>query len=106
VGHLRTQGFTVRVENLTNLRPIKAKYGIPADLEACHTALVDGYVVEGHVPADLVVRLLRERPRVVGLAVPGMPPGSPGMEVPGSPAQPYQIFSFDPTGKRTVFASR
>jgi hypothetical protein len=106
VGHLRTQGFTVRVENLTNLRPIKAKYGIPADLEACHTALVDGYVLEGHVPADLVVRLLRERPRVVGLAVPGMPPGSPGMEVPGSPAQPYQIFSFDPTGKRTVFASR
>jgi hypothetical protein len=106
VGHLRTQGFTVRVENLTNLRPIKAKYGIPADLEACHTALVDGYVVEGHVPADLIVRLLRERPRVVGLAVPGMPPGSPGMDVPGSPAQPYQIFSFDPTGKRTVFASR
>jgi hypothetical protein len=106
VGHLRTQGFTVRVENLTNLRPIKAKYGMPADLEACHTALVDGYVVEGHVPADLIVRLLRERPRVVGLAVPGMPPGSPGMDVPGSPTQPYQIFSFDPTGKRTVFASR
>ena len=106
MGHLRTQGFTVRVENLTNLRPIKAKYGIPADLEACHTALVDRYVVEGHVPADLIVRLLRERPRVVGLAVPGMPPGSPGMEVPGNPAQPYQIFSFDPTGKRTVFASR
>jgi hypothetical protein len=96
----------VRVENLTNLRPIKAKHGIPADLEACHTALVDRYVVEGHVPADVIVRLLRERPRVVGLAVPGMPPGSPGMEVPGSPAQPYQIFSFDPTGKRTVFASR
>lgn len=106
MGHLRTQGFTVRVENLTNLRPIKAKYGIPADLEACHTALVDGYVVEGHVPADVIVRLLRERPRVLGLAVPGMPPGSPGMDVPGSPAQPYRIFSFDPTGKRTVFASR
>jgi len=106
VGHLRTQGFTVRVENRMNLRPIKAKYGIPADLEACHTALVDGYVVEGHVPADLIVRLLRERPKVVGLAVPGMPPGSPGMEVPGSSAPPYQIFSFDPTGKRTVFASR
>ena len=61
MGHLRTQGFTVRVENLTNLRPIKAKYGIPADLEACHTALVDRYVVEGHVPADLIVRLLRDR---------------------------------------------
>ncbi len=106
MGHLRTQGFTVKVENLTNLRPIKAKYGVPAELEACHTALVDGYVVEGHVPADLIVRLLRERPKIVGLAVPGMPPGSPGMEAPGSPSPPYQIFSFDPTGKRTVFASR
>jgi hypothetical protein len=106
VGHLRAQGFTVKVENLTNLRPIKAKYGIPADLEACHTALVDGYLVEGHVPADQIVRLLRERPKIIGIAVPGMPSGSPGMEVPGSPSQPYQIFSFDPTGKRTVFASR
>jgi hypothetical protein len=106
VGHLRAQGFTVKVENLTNLRPIKSKYGIPADLEACHTALVDGYVVEGHVPVDLVVRLLRERPKVVGLAVPGMPPGSQGMEVPGSPAQPYQIFMFDKTGARGVFATR
>jgi hypothetical protein len=106
VGHLRAQGFTVKVENLTNLRPIKAKYGIPADLEACHTALVDGYLVEGHVPADQIVRLLRERPKIIGIAVPGMPSGSPGMEVPGSPSQPYQIFSFDPTGKRNVFASR
>ena len=106
MGHLRAQGFPVRVENLTNLRPIKAKYSIPADLEACHTALVDGYVVEGHVPADLIVRLLRERPKVVGLAVPGMPAGSPGMEAPGSPAQPYQVFAFDRTGKRGIFATR
>lgn len=106
MGHLRAQGFTVKTEHLTDLRPIKAKHGVPADLEACHTALVDGYVVEGHVPVDVILRLLRERPKVVGLAVPGMPAGSPGMEVPGSPAQPYQIFSFDRTGKRTVFASR
>ena len=96
----------MKVENLTNLRPVKAKYGIPADLEACHTALVDGYVVEGHVPADLIVRLLRERPPVVGLAVPGMPAGSPGMEVPGSSAQPYQVFSIDKNGQRGVFATR
>jgi hypothetical protein len=96
----------VKVENLTNLRPVKAKYGIPADLEACHTALVDGYVAEGHVPADLIVRLLRERPPVAGLAVPGMPAGSPGMEVPGSPAQPYQVFTFDRTSKRGIFATR
>lgn len=96
----------MKVENLRNMRPIKAKYGIPADLEACHTALVDGYVVEGHVPADLIVRLLRERPTAVGLAVPGMPAGSPGMEVPGSVAQPYQVFTFDKNGKRGVFATR
>ena len=79
---------------------------MPADLQGCHTALIGGYVVEGHVPADLILRLLRERPKVVGLAVPGMPGGSPGMEVPGSPAQPYQVFTFDQTGKRGIFATR
>lgn len=69
----------------SNLRPIKTKYGIPPDLEACRTALVDGYVVEGHVPADVILRLLRERPKAIGVAVPGMPTGSPGMEVPWTP---------------------
>ena len=96
----------MKTEHLTDLRPIKAKHGVPADLEACHTALVDGYVVEGHVPADLIVRLLRERPKAVGLAVPGMPAGSPGMEAPGSPAQRYQVFTFDKNGKTRVFATR
>jgi len=106
VGHLQRQGFTVRVESLANLRPIKAKHGVPVELEACHTALVGGYVVEGHVPADLIVRLLRKRPNVLGLAVPGMPAGSPGMEVPGRPAERYQVFTFDRSGKRGVFADR
>lgn len=96
----------MKTENLKDLGPIKAKSGVPADLEACHTALVGGYVVEGHVPADLVVRLLRERPKVVGLAVPGMPVGSPGMEVPLRPAKPYQVFTFDRGGKTGVFATR
>ena len=96
----------MKTEHHLDLRPIKAKYGVPADLEACHTALVDGYVVEGHVPADVIVRLLRERPKIVGLAVPGMPAGSPGMEVPGSSAQRYQVFTFDKNGKRGVFATR
>ena len=73
-----SRGTPVKVENVTELRPIKAKYGIPADLEACHTALVGGYVVEGHVPGDVIVRLLRERPGIVGLAVPGMPARIPG----------------------------
>jgi len=106
VGHLRQHGFRVKTEDLTTLRPIKAKYAIPADLQACHTALVEGYVVEGHVPADLIVRLLQERPPVVGVAVPGMPAGSPGMEFPGSAADPYQVFTFDRGGKRGVFATR
>lgn len=106
MGHLRMQGFTVKTENLGDLRPIKTKQGVPAALEACHTALVGGYVVEGHVPADVVIRLLRERPNILGLAVPGMPAGSPGMEVPGSPAQRYQIFTFDRNGKTGVFATR
>ena len=92
-------------ENHLDLRPIKAKYGVPADLEACHTALVGGYVVEGHVPVDVIVCLLRERPKVAGLAVPGMPAGSPGMEVLGR-ADPYQVFTFDQRGKTGVFATR
>ena len=106
MGHLRTQGFTVRTEHLTDLRPIKAKYHIPATLEACHTALVGGYTVEGHVPADLILRLLRERPNVLGLAVAGMPPGSPGMDAPGTLTQRYQVFTFDRNGKTGVFATR
>ena len=75
-------------------------------LQSCHTALVEGYVVEGHVPADLIERLLRERPKVAGLAVPGMPVGSPGMEVPGMPADRYRVLTFDRSGKTEVFATR
>jgi hypothetical protein len=106
VGHLRQSGFTVKVENLANLQPVKTRYGVPAKLESCHTALVDGYVAEGHVPADLIVRLLRERPPLSGLAVPGMPVGSPGMEVAGRAPDRYQVFAFDRSGKTTVFATR
>jgi hypothetical protein len=79
---------------------------VPTKLQGCHTALVGGYVVEGHVPADLIDRLLRERPSVAGLAVPGMPAGSPGMETPGRPAERYQVFTFDRSGNTSVFASR
>lgn len=91
---------------MADLKPIKQRYGVPAALSSCHTALVEGYVIEGHVPADVVDRLLRERPPVVGLAVPGMPVGSPGMEVPGQPAVPYQIRAFDKDGKTSVYAMR
>ena len=106
MGHLRQSGFAVKEENRTNLQPIKTQHGIPAALESCHTALVGGYVVEGHVPADLIVRLLRERPPVAGLAVPGMPAGSPGMEASGKAPDRYQIYAFDRSGKTGVFATR
>ena len=79
---------------------------MPRALQSCHTAVVEGYVIEGHVPADLIDRLLRERPSVVGLAVPGMPVGSPGMETPGQAAERYQVLAFDQKGRTTVFASR
>ena len=106
MGHLRQSGFATTVHNQTDLQPIKAKYGVPEAVQGCHTGLVDGYVIEGHVPADLIRRLLRERPALTGLAVPGMPPSSPGMETPGSPAQPYQILTFDRKGKTGVYATR
>lgn len=104
--HLRSSGFPVKTEDHADLAPIKKKHGVPATLQSCHTALVEGYVVEGHVPADLIDRLLRERPAVVGLAVPGMPAGSPGMETPGRKPEPYRVLTFDKNGRSTVFATR
>lgn len=91
---------------MTDLAPIKQKLGVPQALQSCHTAMVDGYVIEGHVPADLIDRLLRERPTVAGLAVPGMPVGSPGMEVPGHTPERYQVLAFDRSGRTTVYATR
>ena len=106
VTHLKDSGFPVKAEDLDSLAPIKKQHGVPDALASCHTAVVEGYVVEGHVPADLIDRLLRERPQVAGIAVPGMPIGSPGMEVPGRPAEPYQILTFDRTGRTGIFATR
>jgi len=103
--HMRTAGFTVNSTDLPDVTPVKDKYGVPAALRSCHTAVVGGYVIEGHVPADVIKKLLRERPAdVVGIAVPGMPMGSPGME--GGRADKYDILSFEKTGKTAVFASR
>jgi len=83
---------------------VKLKNNVPEKLRSCHTALVQGYVIEGHVPADLIHRLLMEKPQVTGLAVPGMPVGSPGME--GGKPERYDVFSFDNNGKITVYARR
>jgi hypothetical protein len=102
--HLRANGFVVNSTDLPDVTPTKEKYRVPTQLRSCHTALVSGYVIEGHVPADVIRKLLRERPKVVGIAVPGMPMGSPGME--GSRIDSYQVLTFDESGATTVFASR
>jgi hypothetical protein len=88
------------------MNAVKAANGVPARLAGCHTALVEGYIVEGHVPADLVDRMLRERPPIAGLAVPGMPIGSPGMEVPGRAPEPYEVIAFDRDGGSSVYDRR
>lgn len=102
--HMRRAGFEVTEKNVSDIAAIKAEQGVPGELASCHTTLVGGYVVEGHVPADLVVRLLDERPPVAGLAVPGMPAGSPGME--GSGRQPYDVLTFTRDGETAVYARR
>ena len=105
MGHLRANGFNVTSNGLSDaeLLKIKAKYGVPESLQSCHTALVGNYVIEGHVPADLILRLLKEKPAVVGLAVPGMPSGSPGMT---GPPEPYSVYTFDRAGKTAAYARR
>jgi hypothetical protein len=103
--HLEVNGFTVRTTNLEDLADLKTKHKIPQKARSCHTAVVNGYVIEGHVPAADVQRLLKERPAILGLAVPGMPIGSPGMEVPGQKAQPFDVLAFDKTGRTRVFTS-
>ena len=105
VDHLRSHGFTVRTTDTEAMDDIKARHRIPQSARSCHTALVGGYVVEGHVPAADVQRLLKERPAVAGIAVPGMPIGSPGMEVPGMKAQSYDVVAFTKQGTTRVFAS-
>ncbi len=106
VEHMRKNGFEAAVVDVPDLDPIKRKLGVPANLASCHTALVNGFIVEGHIPADAVRRLLKERPAVAGIAVPGMPAGSPGMEVPGGYKQPYAIVAFDKGGRQSVFERR
>jgi hypothetical protein len=103
VDHLEASGFTVKVTNVTNISPIKQWNSVPPALGSCHTAVVDGYVVEGHVPAEDIFRLLEDRPAVAGIAVPGMPMGSPGME--GPSPQAYQVMSFDKDGAIEKFST-
>lgn len=104
VEHMRSNGFTVRVSDMPDLADVKKSRGVPETAQSCHTAVVSGYVVEGHVPASDVQRMLKEKPAIAGIAVPGMPIGSPGMEYPGTKPQPYAVLSFDKNGATQVFA--
>jgi hypothetical protein len=97
--HVRRAGFAVRIDETNDLNSVKQRLGVPADLISCHTAEVQGYIVEGHVPAGAIQRLLRERHQAAGLAVPGMPVGSPGME--GGAPETYEVVLFGPQGQRT-----
>jgi hypothetical protein len=99
VEHLKRTGFPVRIAETGNLNAVKQRLGVPADLISCHTAEVGGYVIEGHVPAGAIQRLLAQKPQATGLAVPGMPIGAPGME--GEPLETYEIVLFGPQGRRT-----
>ncbi|NNF59452.1 MAG: DUF411 domain-containing protein [Rhodothermaceae bacterium] len=102
--HLEASGFTVETVDVDDINAVKQEYGIPQELSSCHTGVVDGYIIEGHVPAEDIVRLLDEQPEAAGLAVPGMPLGSPGMEVPDGRVQPYDVYLVT-GGETTVFAS-
>ena len=103
IAHLIKHGYRVDAKDTPNMTEIKRTLGVPTGLTACHTAMVNGYLIEGHVPAADIDRLLAQKPKVAGLAVPGMPAGSPGME--GASAQRYQVLTFDKSGKTTVFAN-
>lgn len=104
VAHMRKAGFEVRVVDVAEPAVMRERLGMPNRFGSCHTATVDGYVLEGHVPADEVKRLLAARPKALGLAVPSMPPGSPGMEV-GERRDPYRVLLIDREGHESTYAS-
>ena len=103
VEHLEAAGFSVTVKAVESTSVMRRRLRMPQEYGACHTATINGYVLEGHVPAEEVKRLLATRPAAVGLSVPGMPVGSPGMEV-GDREDPYEVLLVDGAGKATVFA--
>jgi hypothetical protein len=100
--YLRKAGFKVSSMEMPDLDRVKTAYGVPRAAQTCHTALIEGYVVEGHVPLDAIQKLLKERPKIVGIGVAGMPIGSPGMES-GSRKDPYDVLAFDREGKTSVY---
>lgn len=105
ITHLQQAGFDVEARDTDDLNPLKERLGVPYGKGSCHTAEIGGYVVEGHVPASDIKRLLRERPRIRGLVLPGMPMGSPGMEVPDGSVQPYTVEQVNLDGTTAPYAS-
>jgi hypothetical protein len=103
IEHLIKHGYRVDAKDTPNMADIKTGLGVPSGLTACHTGVVNGYLIEGHVPAEDIDRLLKQKPKIAGLAVPGMPAGSPGMD--SQHPQKYQVIAFDKAGKTSVFAS-
>lgn len=103
VDHLKQNNFNIQDIVTDDVQAIKDKYGVPKEMASCHTAIVDGYVVEGHVPADDIVALLKTKPKVLGISVPGMPKGTPGMEM-GGTKDPYEVISFDRSKRFAVFS--
>lgn len=104
VEHMRAAGFKVKVTEVDDTAAARKRLGLPERYGSCHTATVGGYVIEGHVPAAEVKRLLASKPKAIGLAVPGMPPSAPGMDVPGR-KDPYQVLLIDTSGQSTVYAN-
>ena len=104
VAHVRKAGYEARIEVTDDIDAVKQRLGVPEALASCHTAEIDGYLLEGHVPAEIVARLLAERPAIRGLAVPVMPIGSPGMETPGMAPDPFRVIAFAANGRTSVFA--
>lgn len=101
---MEKNGFAVRVNTTDSMAEIKTGYQIPVELQSCHTAIVDGYIIEGHVPAAEIEKLLLERPEIIGIAVAGMPPGSPGMDIDGFENDPYDVIAFDAQGNQEIFS--
>src|SRR4051812_11793204 len=106
VAHMKANGFEVKSVDVDDIDKVKQEHGVPSAAASCHTALVNGYIVEGHVPADAVLKVLKEKPAIAGIAVPGMPMGSPGMEIPGGQKEAFNIVAFDKAGKTSIYQKR
>lgn len=103
VAHLEANGFAVVANDVPSTAPYRERFGVPKELGSCHTGVIDGYALEGHVPASEIKRLLAEKPKARGLAVPGMPVGSPGMETGGTLRDAFDVVLFSDDGRRSVY---